>query len=160
MRMAAFNARRRRKVASGAVRAGLVLSVVLITAFVLHHPVTLVLRQLTRLAGGSSGGSGSARASRKSSDGRSLTGTARLCTRLSNCWMCGTSCRAVNHISQSLFTLCRGAAPARYISQCKRQHRGRDSSPGSCPSAPAQAAGHSWSEQGGLPAGSLDWQPW
>jgi hypothetical protein len=100
--MAAINARRRRKVASGVVRAGLVLSVVLITAFVLHHPVALVLRQLTRLADGSGGGSGSARASRTSSaDGRSLTGTPRSCNRLSHCRMCVTPCRAVSHISCS-----------------------------------------------------------
>jgi hypothetical protein len=76
--MAPFSARRRRKVASGFVRAGVVLAVVLVTAFALHHPVGLVLHQFVRLARGRSGGSSvSTQPGRTgSTDGRSLTGTA------------------------------------------------------------------------------------
>lgn len=75
--MAPFSARRRRKVASGIVRVGVVLAVVLVTAFALHHPVGLVLQQLVRLAHGSSGSSSvSSQPGRTgSTDGRSLTGT-------------------------------------------------------------------------------------
>lgn len=72
--MATINPRRRRKVASGMVRAALVLAVVLITAFVLHRPVTLVLRQLTRLASGSSSGGNASSGRGASADGRSVTG--------------------------------------------------------------------------------------
>ena len=76
--MAPFSARRRRKVAGGILRAGVVLSVVLVTAFVLHHPVNLVLRHFAGLAEGRSG-TGSANAGpggTSSAEGRSLTGTA------------------------------------------------------------------------------------
>lgn len=75
MTMETFNLRRRRKAASSIVRASLVLTVVLITAFVLHHPVNFVLRQIARLptrSGGTVSGRGG------SADGRSLTGEARV----------------------------------------------------------------------------------
>lgn len=72
--MAALNPRRRRKVASGAVRAALVLLVVLVTAFALHHPVTHVLRNLAQLAPGKATGGKDSDGRGDAADGRSLTG--------------------------------------------------------------------------------------
>lgn len=71
--MAPLNPRRRRKVAGGIVRGSCALLLLLLTAFALHHPVTIVLRRIAQLGKPSPGGAGISDAGIR--DSRSLTGS-------------------------------------------------------------------------------------